>query len=182
MRRLSPFRLTTCAVLCAVGVVPALGAQPSISETRLKAAFVSKFPQFVTWPPAVLNARQNLDICVATPNPFGGDLAELVAGESLGGHPLSVRHVDREREVDGCLVLYIPAERGPARRALIQRAASLPILTVSDDVRFLDEGGMVRLRVVSGRVRFDVNVEAATRAGLRLSSQLLQLALTVNGQ
>jgi hypothetical protein len=40
---------------------------------------------------------------------------------------------------------------------------------------------MIALRVVNGRVRFDVNVDNARRAGLRISSQLLNLALTVRG-
>ena len=46
---------------------------------------------------------------------------------------------------------------------------------------FIDEGGIVALRMINGRVRFDINVEAANQAGLRLSSQLLQLALSVRG-
>jgi hypothetical protein len=39
----------------------------------------------------------------------------------------------------------------------------------------------VRLRLVDGRMRFDINATAAGQAGLRISSQLLQLALSVRG-
>ena len=46
----------------------------------------------------------------------------------------------------------------------------------------VDDGGIVRLRSVDGRIRFDIDVAAAQRAGLRVSSQLLQLALTVRGR
>ena len=38
------------------------------------------------------------------------------------------------------------------------------------------------LRLVDGRVRFDVNVGAAERVGVRFSSQLLRLAVNVRGQ
>ena len=48
--------------------------------------------------------------------------------------------------------------------------------------RVLDDGGMVSLRVVDGRLRFDVNMPAVERAGLRLSAQLLGLAMTVRGR
>ena len=45
------------SVLLAVcGSVPVY-AQPSALETKLKAAFVSKFPQFVVWAPAVSRPR-----------------------------------------------------------------------------------------------------------------------------
>jgi hypothetical protein len=39
----------------------------------------------------------------------------------------------------------------------------------------------VALHLINGRVRFDINVEAANQVGVRLSSQLLQLALSVRG-
>jgi hypothetical protein len=55
------------------------------------------------------------------------------------------------------------------------------VLTVSDDQKFLDQGGIVRLRQVDGRLRFDIDAGAARRAGLRISSQMLQLAATVRG-
>jgi hypothetical protein len=66
-------------------------------------------------------------------------------------------------------------------RALLQTAASRPVLTVSDDPHFLDQGGIVQLRVVQGRLRFDIDAGAAKRVGLQISSQLLRLAVSVRG-
>lgn len=137
-------------------------------------------PQFVEWPAAALDGRQTVDVCVAAPNPFGADLEELVAGETLGDRKVLVRHLDGDEDLPGCHVLVVSGPAG-ARHALLQRVAARPILTVGDDPRFLDAGGIVRLRLVDGRMRFDVNAHAARRAGLRISSQLLQLALTVRG-
>ncbi len=77
-------------------------------------------------------------------------------------------------------MLFLPS-RASGRHPLLDDARSRPILTIGDDDRFLDDGGIIRLRVVEGRVRFDVNAAAAQQAGLRISSQLLQLALSVRG-
>ena len=55
----------------------------------------------------------------------------------------------------------------------------LPILTIGETGRFLDDGGIIKLRIVERRVRFDVNAAAADRVGMRISSQLLRLALEV---
>lgn len=151
-----------------------------VPESRLKAAFVSKFPQFVEWPASVVEGRQTLDICVAAPDPFGSDLQDLVNGEQLNGRSLALRQVKTVSEVSSCHVLFVPA-RSASRRALLSAVAGLPILTVSDDPRFLDAGGIVSLHVVEGRVRFEIDDEAARRVGLRISSQLLRLALTVRG-
>ena len=64
---------------------------------------------------------------------------------------------------------------GPVLRA----AAGRPILTVGDGDRFLENGGVIVMKIVDGRVRFEVNATNAARNGLRISSQLLSLALTV---
>jgi hypothetical protein len=169
-------------------VAIALSARPAAqdvpggsSETRLKAAFVSKFPQFVEWPPEALDGHATVDICVATPDPYGADLDALVAGQSLNGRALIVRRVNRDGPMTGCQVLVLPSVPTAELRPMLARIARLPVLTVGDEHGFVDEGGMIALRIVDGRVRFDVNVTAARRAGLRLSSQLLQLAMSVRG-
>jgi hypothetical protein len=151
------------------------------AEHQLKAAFVSKFPQFTEWPEETLNGLQRIELCVARPNPFGTSLRELIAGERLGTRPLVVREIDSPQELDACQLLFVANQSPRERRGLLDRARTLPILTVGDAATFIDEGGIVALRMVNGRVRFDVNVEAANQAGLRLSSQLLQLALSIRG-
>jgi hypothetical protein len=151
-----------------------------VPESRLKAAFVSKFPQFVEWPAAATDGRETIDICVASPDPFGTDLQELLTGEVLNGRGLNLRHVNAAPDVDGCHMLFLPARKG-GRHPLLTVASGRAILTVSDDPGFLDDGGIVALRVVDGRVRFEIDDAAARRVGLRISSQLLRLALAVRG-
>lgn len=142
---------------------------------------MSKFPQFVTWPPESLDGRPTIDLCVAPPNPFGSDLASLVEGEVVSGRSLAVRTVDTVAGLRGCHLLFVREATRNAVHPLLAAAQLLPILTVGDDEDFLDQGGIVALRLVGGRVRFDVNDEAARHVGLRISSQLLTLALSVRG-
>jgi len=153
--------------------------QVPAAEHQLKAAFVSKFPQFTEWPESTLSRRQQIELCVAIPNPFGRALRELTEGERLGSRPLVVRTVDSPQELESCQLLFLPAGPPSERKILLDGARTLPILTVSDAPTFIEEGGMVALRMLDGRVRFEINVNAARQVGLRLSSQLLQLALSV---
>ena len=169
-----------CAVIMLVvfAQLPVL-AQPITSESRLKAAYVSKFAQFVAWPDAVWSNRSTVDLCVAHPNPFESELAALVAGEMLNGRPYRVRHVGVSDALDQCHVLYVHS-RAANRAAVLRKVAALPVLTVGDSPE-LGDGSIVTLRMVGGRVRFVVNMPAAERAGLKISSQLLRLALNVTG-
>lgn len=155
-------------------------AGEGVPESRLKAALLSKFPQFVEWPDQALEGRPTVELCVAEPDPFGSDLQELLTGEQLNQRALHLRHVTSAADVAGCHLLYLPA-RGSGRHPLLGAVADRPVLTVSDAPNFLDTGGMVALHVVGGKLRFDVDAAAARRVGLRISSQLLRLALSVRG-
>jgi hypothetical protein len=163
---------------CLIGPPVAL-AQDVAATERLKAAFLSRFPQFVEWPATALAGRTSLDVCVVEPNPFGTALHDLAGGERIADRPLRARPVSRDAAAD-CHVLYIPAAT-PGRRALLERLKGRPVLTVGDADGFLDDGGVVELRLIGNRIRFHIDAAAAERAGLRLSAQLLRLAVSVRG-
>jgi hypothetical protein len=76
-------------------------------------------------------------------------------------------------------LLYVPAGAASSASPLLRKAAALPILTVGESADFLEQGGLIGLKIVEGRVRFDVAKTAGERAGLRFRSQLLLYALSV---
>jgi len=175
------------AVITATLLVPlaitCFAAQPdpqsSSDEYRLKAAFVYRFPQFVEWPAAALQNSRTLDICVLAPNPFGSDLEQLVSGETIAGRALRVRVVSGVGSFAGCHALFAGA--GSDGAAALKAVANRPVLTVGETDQFLDHGGIIALKIVDRRVRFDVNAANAQRAGLRIDAQLLNLAAAVRG-
>lgn len=160
---------------------PAVLAQDGRGAVQLKAAFFSKFPEFVEWPSSALDGRVTMDLCVVRPNPFGDVLTGLIAGEKLNGRSLAVREVGDPKSAAPCQLLFIPELPASERRSFLSGVARLPVLTVGDSSSFMDDGGIIRLRLVDGRIGFDVNLDAANRAGLRLSAQLLRLAQSVRG-
>jgi hypothetical protein len=179
--RLLRDRRTALFTILFAAIASALAQGQTLPLIRLKAAVLSKLPQFIEWPGGALEARATLDLCVGSPDPFGEELQALVADQTVSGRPLVIRRVEHEEDVDGCHILYLPAGSARSAHPLLHRAQSRPILTVGDDLQFLDQGGIVGLRVVEGRVRFDINAAVAHQVGLRISSQLLRLALSVRG-
>ena len=172
--------LFTAATMLGATPLWAQRTAPS-EEYRLKAAFVYRFPQFVEWPAPSLDGHESITICILRPNPFGAVLRELIAGETLNGRPLAVREIDRPSAITGCHVVFVPGANNPAAKAVVAAVGAHPVLTVGESSGFLDEGGVISLQVVDRLVRFEVSATAAERLGLRLSSQLLRLAVRVKG-
>lgn len=173
-----PRWLVVGAVVICVAV--RTGAQSPSDEYRLKAAFVYRFPQFVEWPVAAVQNARTLDVCVLQPNPFGSDLEQFVTGESLAGRPLRVRVIAGADAVQGCHALFAGAQ-SESTADILKAAVGHPVLTIGESDRFLEEGGIIALKLVDRRVRFDVSTANAQRAGLRISAQLLSLAAAVRG-
>jgi hypothetical protein len=163
-----------------LGTSLAWSQETPAEEYRLKAAFVYRFPQFVEWPESALDGHENVTICVTRPNPFGALLHELIAGETLNGRQLVIRDIDRASTLNGCQVLFMPAGTA-AVKDVLGSVGNRPILTIGESPRFLEQGGVINLEVVDRRVRFEVSPMAAERVGLKLSSQLLRLAVRVRG-
>lgn len=153
-------------------------AQTTTDASAVVAAFVSRFPQFVEWPATALEGRERLEICVWEPDPFGADLEALIEAEEVAGRRLAVRRIDRFDMVDGCHALFVSPEASYVE-PLLENVGDHPVLTIGQSRRFLDLGGIINLVIIDRRVRFEVNATAAERAGLRLSSQLLGLAIDV---
>ena len=72
-------------------------------------------------------------------------------------------------------MLFVGAMRPHDAAALMQRVRGA-VLTVGETVQFLRDGGMIRLFIENGRLRFADQPEERGSAGLKISSQLLMLA------
>jgi hypothetical protein len=168
--------LTLLLVLAGVSGV----AGQVTDEQRLKAAFVSKFPDFVEWPDEAWDGEDAVGLCVVRASAVVGPLRTLVDGRSLGGRPYAVREIGPDDDPDHCHVLFVPAGTSYATD-LLDRIGTRPVLTVGEGPDFARAGGIITLQKIDRRIRFEVNATAATQARLRLSSQLLRMALQVRG-
>jgi hypothetical protein len=154
-------------------------AQSGVEAEAVMAAFVHRFTQFVEWPRAAL-AGDELVICVAGSDDFLETLQGVVDGNALGGRRIVAREARSPQDVRSCHVLYV-SFLAPRPERFVDASRGLPVLTVGDSTGFLDAGGIIHLRIIDRRIRFAIDAAAATRAGLRLSSQLLDLAVEVRG-
>ncbi len=149
-------------------------ADDALEQARLKAAFVLNFMKFTAWPEQRTPAAGTLTLCATDGHPLAGQLHALEGRDVRG---LGVRLVHHSgNDVAPCDVVVVTDADAPTLQALQHATAARPILTISDRAGFIDRGGMIEMKLVNGRTRFDINLAAARAAGLTLSSQLLQLA------
>jgi len=154
-------------------------AAPAEPEEAVKAAFVYNFSKFVEWPESASSGGGPIDICVLGADGIAPVLKGTVRDKTVKGRPLSVHDNVPLRDLGGCRVIYIPSSEQRRLQEVLERVRGLPILTVGDADSLAERGGMIALHTDENRVRFEVNLGAARRAGLKLGSQLLKVATRV---
>jgi hypothetical protein len=147
------------------------------AEYELKAAFLYRFASFVEWPHGF--ARNSLCIGVIGRDPFGAELDRVVLGRTVNGLPFRIRRFKSGQDVRGCEIVFISSSESSRLPSVLERLKGTPTLTVGDVPEFCDNGGMVNLRLSGDHVHLQINLEAAARSNLQLSSKLLNLASVV---
>ena len=171
-------RLIGLAVAFTPGIAASELPEPAPLEYQVKAAFVMNFARFVEWPPdAFADAATPLTMCTLGDDVLGPALEQMVAGETVNGRKLVVQRLIHPPVPAPCRLLFIGGLE--KHQGQVLAALGRNVLTVGEGDLFLREGGMIAFAIDRRRVRFDINQSAAQSAGLKISSQLLKVARTV---
>jgi YfiR/HmsC-like len=174
---------TILAVIAALTLACFSVAQtPATAEYELKVAFLFHFAQFVDWPPeAFKDANSPLTYCTIGNDPLHGALDASLNGKTIGARSFRVLHFKQPQEIQGCQVLFIGAEEKELLPAILAGVKGNSVLTVGESEHFAGGGGMIGFLLEENKIRFEINLEAAKKAKLKISSKLLVLAKTVIG-
>ncbi len=175
----SAWRIRRLVTLVAVLVLAnaSQAAAQTAAEPALKAAFLYNFAKFAEWP--ALPSGAPIVVCVVGDDGIAAALGETVRGQNISGHTLAVSLPQDSATWRVCHLLFIADAETRRSAGGLGAIKTLPVLTVSDGKGFSQTAGIIELYVEGDRMRFAINVDAAERSGLRLSSRLLGLAKVV---
>ena len=153
-----------------------------VTAPTMKAAFLYNFAKFASWPAVALAPRQPLRLCIVGDNAVAEALALTIKGRKVDDRLLTVYVINADGPIHSCHLLYIGGREGKHADLLLYALKGTSIFTVSDGDRFAEMGGVAQLILENNRMRFAVNVDAAQRARLKISSKLLSLAQIIKDQ
>jgi hypothetical protein len=130
---------------------------------------------------AFATADAPLVIGVLGDNPFGNALHETVEGETVNGHKVVVRHMRRPEEMRGCHLVFVSRSEKNRLPQIEAAASDTPLVLASDLDQFARQSGAFGFVLLDNKVRFEINLAAARRGGVKISSKLLKLAVAVYG-
>lgn len=174
------------AIACQLPACQALAQAPRASdEYEVKAAFLYNFAIYTEWP--VLPAEA-FDFCVLGKDPFDTRLNKI-GRKTVHGKPIHIRHLTAADEINGCHLLFIPAQEKQQYYRIVAQIKQQPILTITDAPQLDGSWPMIMITLVPEKMiaqvpdgklyTFDIDHTTAKAAGLTLSSKLLRLARNI---
>ena len=183
LRKIAWVRPVFTISLLTLGIVLSLARQISaqaVEESRVKAAYLYNFAKFVEWPPGVFQHPYDpAVICVVGDERTSGILEPAVFGKRANGRPLEVRRPRSAAELKSCQVLFIGFSDKERIAPLLNGLERSSVLTVGQSDQFIRLGGMINLALKNSTIELEIDPEASSAAGLKISSRLLVIARLV---
>lgn len=179
-------RVLTLVLCVAIGgktsASGAATAAPQSPEYLIKAAYLYNFAMFVEWPAAAFSASSApIVIGVVGADPFGSALDQMVQDKRINNRPIVVERFKPGDDVRRCHILFVSPSESARIGEFVQRVGAQAVLIVGDESETVSRGGTIAFTVKNDKVGFEINLSAARRARLTISSKLLNLAQAVRG-
>jgi hypothetical protein len=154
----------------------------SVREYQVKAAFLYNFAKFVEWPAgSFVDDNSPIILCIIGHDPFG-ELLNALRDKVIDGRRFLIKRISSVEALEECHILFISSSERRNLSQILQIVKNKSVLTVGDTNGFAQSGVVINIIPAERRLGFEINVEAAQRAQLKISSQLLKLARIVKGK
>jgi len=154
---------------------------PRSPEYVIKAAYLYNFAMFVEWPTdAFATPDSPLLIGVVGADPFGWALERTVEGKRINKRRIVINRVQSVQEARRCHIVFISVDDDLRVSEFSTRLSGQSVLLVGESDNVLTQGATVGFTVRDNKVGYDINLDAAKRARLTVSSKLLNLARVVH--
>jgi hypothetical protein len=156
--------------------------EANTAESRIKAAFICKFGNYVEWPRGGVRRQGPFVIGVVASDQVVSELVLAAAGHTVNERPIAVRKWVRGAPVDGLDVIFVGRSGSALLAETLAATRGQPILTITEAGDAEAAGGIVNFVVVDDKVRFDIALEPAEHSNLKISGRLLAVARKVSGR
>jgi len=154
-------------------------ATPTV-EYQVKAAFLYNFAKFIEWPPdSFASEKSPMSFCIFGHDPFGTSFDEALRGKKVNNREFLPRRVKEYAELRTCHLVFVSWQEDKHLPEILSSVKGASVLVVGESADFAGRGGTVQFLLEENKLRFAVNLEAAKRARLQISSKLLALATIV---
>ncbi len=146
-----------------------------ISESTIKALFIYNFTKYVEWP--VEKDHGHIIIGFYGHSPIIDELKKVCVNKKIKDREVEIRQANDVYEAENCDIFFIPRGESGDFTYLNEQLQGKAVLIVTEEKGFGQKGAAINIIEKDDKIRFELNEASIKRAGLKISSQLIALAI-----
>lgn len=154
------------------------------SEDQIKAVYLLNFAEFIRWPDKAFSEHPK-KFCYCALHADTSViriLKKVIANETVKGRKLTFKQINNSKDQKHCQVVFFQQSEKSQFVKLLPELKQNSVLTVSDDINFVKQGGMIAITKGRRRLYPTINLKNLEKSGLRVSAKLLRLAKVLEGR
>jgi hypothetical protein len=176
-RLFSRATISTLLVLLLMLVSSRTSLAQTLTEYEIKAGFFFNFTRFVEWPQsAFATPTSPIVACVVGETSMTDLLGDVVAGKVVNGRAVSIHRSKPTDDLRRCHLVFISAAVERHTAEILAGVNKTNTLTVGENAGFPKAGGMINFSIENNNVKLEINLDAATHAGLKVNSKLIAVS------
>lgn len=161
------------AVIILLSPVIAMG---QAAEAEVKAAFVLNFAKFIDWPESQRPTDQPFNFCFIGSDRYKKEIRKQIDGKTVKGLDSKASFLGYDDALEYCHLVFMRGLEPSQLAYIMESLEGLHVLAVGESEQFMRAGGAIRFFASQGKIRFEINPDAAKNHNLVISSKLLNLA------
>lgn len=151
--------------------------QTEAEELNLKAAFIYNFTRFIEWDDDVF--PNDFVIGVLGNSMIDEPLEEIAQSHKAVNKEIKIRRFTSLDEIEKCNILFISKNVKISLVDILAKTDLKKTLIISEKENYAKQGACINFVIINKKLKFEVNIKAIDNAGLKISSQLLKLAIII---
>lgn len=149
-------------------------------EYKVKAHMIMLLARYVTWPTNIQpGPKQAVVIGILGEDPFGEEMDKIAKKKGNTSFFYEIRRLETELDWSKCHIIFISQSEEKNQAEHLQKLKNLPILTIGETGKFVEQGGIIQFLKRGNKLRFNLNLEQARTANLKIQAKLLSIASSV---
>ena len=145
---------------------------PPAADYTLHTLYIFNFTKYVQWPAA----GSTIKIGLVDNASAETALEKMAQAKSTAGSEIKIVSTRNETELGTCQIIFIPSNSTSLSGKLIEHFSTAPVLIVTEEADLTRAGASISFKMVSGKLRFQINEEVIKSKGMKISSSLVSLA------
>lgn len=159
-------------------IVSVAFAQTEAEESNLKAAFIYNFTRFIEWDDDIF--PNEFVIGIVGTSLIDEPLEEISKTKMVNNKKIIIKYFNTIAEVEKCNILFVSRALKTPLSEFLDKPELKRTLIVSEKETYAQKGAGINFVIIDNKLKFEINTRSINDAGLKVSAQLLKLAIIVN--